>query len=466
MNKDRAHDLAASLRHKMVGTWIVSDLIDFGKSAAVFRASREGQEAAVKIFDRELVERYGKITQLNRIKREISLSTHKHLHLVEIHEGGECDATGHLYIAMEYVDAPSLDLMLDSIPRDSIRKIICEIAQAAQFLETLGIAHRDIKPANIAVSPHRTVLLDLGVVRAIANPGDTDDDDIKRFIGTLQYSPPEFLLRNEEDSMEGWRAVTFYQLGAVLYDLIESRQIFSDSLDPYARLVNAVQHETPLFSATDAPPDLMSLAERCLLKDPEARLKLVSWSDFENKPTETAPRISARERLKERLGSAKRPVVRQDADYHFRRALNGITVEVRDTIRGACVAEDALPPLRVHDLLMRSSNATFTITFSPSPRFGLHAYLTVEFVVELVDLGAKAITIGAIAWLNSSVPDAVEDDPVHEDIYCGLMHAGAIGEAALDFVLPVYERALTQQTTIEKHGGQMPISTTAEEYDE
>ena len=463
MNKDRARDLAAKLKSKKVGSWIVSELINFGKSAAVFRATREGQEAAIKIFDAELVERYGKITQLNRIKREVSLSDYKHPHLVEIYEGGECDATGHLYIAMERIDAPSLDLTLGSIARDSVRKIIREVAQAAQFLESLGIAHRDIKPANIAVSAHRTVLLDLGVVRAIANPGDTDDDDIKRFVGTLQYSPPEFLLRNEEDSTAGWRAVTFYQLGAVLYDLIEARQIFSDSLEPYARLVNAIQHDVPELSASDAPPDLISLAERCLLKDPVARLRLVSWADFKNEPSESAPHVSARQRLKERLGAPKRLTAAQDSDYHLRQVMRGALDEVKDTIRGVLVAEVALPPLRVHDLLTQGSIVGVKVTFSPSPRFGLHVYLAVEFLVDLVDAGAKAITIGAVAWLDTSMPSAGPDSQDHARIYGGLLHASEIGEAALNFVLPIYEQALAQQATIVAAGGQTSLSIAAEE---
>ena len=151
--------------------WTVCDLIDFGKSAAVFAATCDGQDVALKIFDAELVERYGKHTQLNRIAREVSLAAHKHPNLVEIYDGGECLRTGFLYVVMERIDAPSLELALDDIPRNCIRRIMRNVAHAAQFLEKLKIAHRDIKPANIAVTSDKAVLLDLGVIRAIANPG-------------------------------------------------------------------------------------------------------------------------------------------------------------------------------------------------------------------------------------------------------------------------------------------------------
>jgi serine/threonine protein kinase len=69
----------------------------------------------------------------------------------------------------------------------------------------------------------RLVLLDLGVLRPIAGSTLTDANGIQAFVGTLQYSSPEFLLRQEEESLDGWRSLTFYQIGGVLHDLIMRR---------------------------------------------------------------------------------------------------------------------------------------------------------------------------------------------------------------------------------------------------
>ena len=44
-----------------------------GASAVVFAAEKDGREAAVKVFDRELVERVGEETQLARINMELKL---------------------------------------------------------------------------------------------------------------------------------------------------------------------------------------------------------------------------------------------------------------------------------------------------------------------------------------------------------------------------------------------------------
>jgi hypothetical protein len=56
-------------------------------------------------------------------------------------------------------------------------------------------------------------LLDLGVIRPVGIAEITDERQ-RHFIGTLRYSPPELLIREEQDTPEGWRAITFYQLGA------------------------------------------------------------------------------------------------------------------------------------------------------------------------------------------------------------------------------------------------------------
>jgi hypothetical protein len=72
------------------------------------------------------------------------------------------------------------------------------------------------------------MVMDFGVIRPVGEPGITDGDQ-RPFIGTLQYSSPEFLFRTEADTPEGWRALTFYQLGAVLHDLIMRQRIFCGS---------------------------------------------------------------------------------------------------------------------------------------------------------------------------------------------------------------------------------------------
>ena len=433
-----------------MGSWSVQELIDHGKSAAVFRGECEGAECALKIFDTEIVERYGRLTQLKRIERETSLSDHTHPNLVKIYEGGECEHTGHLYIAMERICAPSLASTVSTLPRARIRTIIREVARAARYLEDLGIAHRDIKPDNIAVSERETVLLDLGVLRPIAHPGGTDNGDERPFVGTLQYSPPEFLLRMEEDSLEGWRAVTFYQLGAVLYDMSERKRIFSEFAVPYARMVNAVQNEMPKFLADDVPRDLKHLGERCLLKEPTTRVDLVSWDDFENDPVLASPAEMARQTLTALQKANLRQPRPQDLSMEAQVALEEGTQQIRNIIRNEIVGEQTLPPVTVHDIRQQSSDARFNLSFAPNGPVALDVYFGVEFVVQLLDSNARAFRLNASAWVSKQGIDPLASRGEYTGVYAGLVHPEEIGQSVQDFVLPAFLEALDVQGTVEE----------------
>ena len=251
----RAKRMAEELINQRVGHWHILRYINAGKSAAVFEGEKDGQQCALKIFDPELVERFGKATQLGRIKRELSLIGEHHPHLVKIFDGGECAASGYLYVAMEFIDAPNLGSALTLVPREKIASLLHQIASAARFLEEKQLAHRDIKPDNIAVFPDfsQAVLLDLGVLRPFGDPSLTDDNAMI-FVGTSRYSSPEFLLRNEKDTPEGWRAITFYQLGAVLHDLIMRQPLFKEFSDPPALLVEAVKSDSQRYARTTSLP--------------------------------------------------------------------------------------------------------------------------------------------------------------------------------------------------------------------
>ena len=77
--------------------------------------------------------------------------------------------------------------------------------------------------------PSAMVPLTLACNRAQTHSELTDvphDPKSRYFLGTLRYASPEFLLRREQDSPDGWRAVTTYQIGTVLYEMIHVSRVF------------------------------------------------------------------------------------------------------------------------------------------------------------------------------------------------------------------------------------------------
>ena len=402
MDPVRAERMSRELIGHQVGEWLIHRFLGAGKSAVVFAASKNSQRCALKVFDPELVERFGKAIQLGRIAREKSLIGEHHPHLVQIFDGGECAASGHLYVAMEFIDAPSLGSSLTLAPRDKIATILRQIASAARFLEEKGLAHRDIKPENIAILPDfsRAVILDLGVLRPFGDSSLTDED-ARVFIGTLRYSSPEFLTRTEQDSVEGWRAITFYQLGAVLHDLIMRRPLFQQFSEPFAVLVEAVKSEKPELHADDVAADLLLLAQNCLVKAPDARLTLVSWNDFDMSPS-TKPSVeSARERVRKRALLARAqpgPGGKPSAPSLTAKQLAQCIVEQLDnSIRLECAGSDSFPPMQI---IQRVDGATeVQVIFAPSPDRALPHELSIRFVCGLVDQATMTVSITASAGL-------------------------------------------------------------------
>jgi serine/threonine protein kinase len=401
--------IAARMTGEIVGSavagWQALEFLGAGKSALVLKAQKDGQFAALKIFDPDLIEKYGEATQLARIDREKRLIGQHHPHLVRIFDGGKCPATGLLFVAMEYIPAKDLAQLLQAVPRDKIRPLIAQLAQAGRFLHDQQLAHRDIKPSNIAVSDdfEHLTLLDLGVLRPFGEAGLTDTEG-QHFVGTLQYSSPEFLFRKEEDTPDGWRALAFYQIGAVLHDLIMKTTIFEEDLIPYPRMVEAVKYKSPDLDVPGADQDLVALAKVCLVKDPAIRLKLVSWDSFTTAPPPVTV-ASIKDRVKRKQASTPAAVQQEPGVLSRGLALNELLGRTSTMIRGECRSNvDVFPPVEVHDQPAPDGDTVvFRVAFPAAPEKGLTAAFALLFHIQLLDLGAKIVEVNVAAATSRDV---------------------------------------------------------------
>jgi len=287
--------------------------LGFGGSAAVFRVRTPEKYIALKVYLPEFLSGEGGPAEARRIKLQRGLIGHACASLVQMfcieHENGTC------FIEMEYFPWKDLSKTLTEIPRENIYVLLEQLVASLQFLDKCSLVHRDIKPANILVAPKfdRLVLIDLGVVRDVSVEEDrsdgTDHGSLKPFIATNQYSSPEYLFRTLPPSAELWLALTFYQIGGVLHDLIARKPLFHDAAQTGNRYAvsYAVQTEIPSLDLyADVPGELRALTLHCLTKDPKRRLQLVSWDDF-GRPTDDL------EGLQKRLKNLERNRARQHA---------------------------------------------------------------------------------------------------------------------------------------------------------
>ena len=447
MDLVRAARMATELLGSKIGSWTLVRLLDAGKSAVVFEAKDGSAVCALKIFDPELVERVGTDVQAARIERELALRDKEHPHLVRILDGGQCGRTRLFFVAMEFLLGQPLAKVLQSLPRERIWPLISQVASAARFLEQLNLVHRDIKPDNVFVNDdlQHACLLDLGVIRPIGEPGLTDGGQ-KPFLGTSQYSSPEFLFRTEDDTPDGWRALTFYQLGALLHDLIMRRRIFADHCSPPAALYEAVKSLAPTVEAPDVPPDLILLAKSCLCKDPELRLRLVRWENFDPPSTQVVSvsvvveRIQRREALARGAAAADRLTEMMTQAIHQTREY--VAERVQALVRKECVGSGLFPPVQVVDCGGQAENEVhFVVRFDASAEHALRGCLQVWFHICLISQASILVRVSASSSLSSApLPHTTQIPQLHL-LFEGLLDEGVLGQRIKRFLYSMLDQA-------------------------
>lgn len=319
--------------------------VDSGNSATVYQVQINSRDFALKIYDPKYLTGANRAIELRRIAAQKALKGHSCQPLVGIEEADVVGDTA--FLLMEYVPWPPLSKRLEEIPRGHIRSIVSKVAHAAEYLESKGLVHRDIKPANILVSDNceHVRLVDLGVIRPIDSVEvDATDQGVQRpFVATAQYSSPEYLFRLVEPTPEMWRALSYYQLGGVLHDLITREPLFQAAARTENRyaLAMAVYREVPVIRSADVEAELVALARQCLLKDHVLRLKQVSWARFAAAPIFDADAARARLGLKSGGTNASASLYSMDARHHalaLKRALQSL----RDTLSGV-IADEGYP---------------------------------------------------------------------------------------------------------------------------
>lgn len=125
----------------------------------------------------------------------------------------------HSYIAMEYVEGPTLRTLIESerqtgLPLDRILAVAGGVGAALAHAHALGIVHRDIKPDNIFCHQENTAKVgDFGLAATLRR--QTQLTGAGQAIGTPLYMPPEQFLGHPTDIRSD-----IYSFGVLLYELV------------------------------------------------------------------------------------------------------------------------------------------------------------------------------------------------------------------------------------------------------
>jgi serine/threonine protein kinase len=400
-----------------------------------------------------MVEQYGDGTQEERIQRELLLRSKVHPNLIEIYDGGSEIILGvrYYYVVMEYLPWSNLKDFLPKVGLDMQRSIIRQVALAALFLENNGICHRDIKPENVCISSDgaNAKLLDLGIIRPVRSASITDQE-ARHFIGTLRYAPPEFLFRREKQSIEGFRAITFYQLGGILHDLIMKRPLFEAFSEPYALLVHAVEFEKPRIECLASEHRLADLARCCLLKVPDRRLELVRWEDFLTEPSSADAADEIRAKISKRRALSLGGASTGDAEFAMTldaRLLASFTSKVTATLRRLCADSEIFPRYQLFEKPLEPKGVTSVILyFEPDTKWSPDHHCYTVFEIEQAEDNVFSIRVNAGFARELSSDKIPSGDEEASRIWSGQAESTSLDKAIRDTLMEAVEKFLEIRT--------------------
>src|ERR1700749_2585109 len=201
-----------------------------------------------------------------RFQREAeSAAGLQHPNVVAVSDRGEWEGT--YYIAMQYVEGPTLKQLIDSgITVEQGVAVIRQVLQAAGYAHRHGIVHRDLKPQNVIVDPEgKAVVTDFGIARA----GVSEITQTGSVMGTPHYLSPE-----QAQGFEVTAVSDLYSIGVMLYETLTGRVPFEgESAVAVAMKQVSQMPQRPSSVQPRVSPALDAVVMRALEKDPGQRFQ-------------------------------------------------------------------------------------------------------------------------------------------------------------------------------------------------
>ena len=254
---------------KKFGRFEAEGVIGKGGMGVVIRAKDHviGRAVAIKVLRMEEdVGSQAAEALRSRFEQEFrSAGTLSHPSIVTIYDVGQEEEL--TYIAMELVEGPSLQRILESgevLSLDEILTITGDLSEGLDHAHAAGIIHRDIKPANILFSKERRAkITDFGVAKVRS----MDITMTGTLVGTPGYMSPEQILGKKISG-----ASDQFSLAVMVYQMLTGRLPFHAN-EP-ATVLYKIAHEEPQPPHglnPNLPQALSPVLLRALAKDPQER---------------------------------------------------------------------------------------------------------------------------------------------------------------------------------------------------
>ncbi|MBT8493882.1 MAG: serine/threonine protein kinase [Deltaproteobacteria bacterium] len=253
----------------LAGRYQLGSELGRGASATVYRAydPRLKRPVALKILDHKTSDDDDR----RRFVREArALAQIRHPNVAEVYDVGS--GVGFDYLAMELIDGPSLEEVLESAPLPLASRFLpwlIDIAAGLDAVHAAGLIHRDVKPANVRIASDRAVLVDFGLAFSdLQEAGDLARiTQANMMVGTPCYLSPEQIRGSSVEA-----AADVYAFGCLIYQVLVGSPPFEGEI---AEIFAKHLHLPPVPPADccDRPvdPELNGLVMAMLAKDAKGR---------------------------------------------------------------------------------------------------------------------------------------------------------------------------------------------------
>jgi Tol biopolymer transport system component len=262
------------LEGRRIGPYQLASRIGAGGMGEVYRAHdvKLARDVAIKVLPPLFTADAERLARFEREARVLAALNHPHIGAIY----GLEESAGVTALVLELVEGQTLSERIAAapVPIAEALPIARQIAEALESAHERGIIHRDLKPANVKLTPEGTAkVLDFGL--ATIEPGaDTrveSPPDATRtgvIAGTAPYMSPEQARGKRVD-----KRADIWAFGCVLYELLTGARAFSGetTTDVLVAVVDREPDFTALPPAT--PVSIRRLLARCLVKDPNRRLR-------------------------------------------------------------------------------------------------------------------------------------------------------------------------------------------------
>jgi serine/threonine-protein kinase len=295
-----------------LGAYEILSLLGSGGMGEVYRARdlRLNRDVAIKVLLADVATDADRLARFSREAQVLASLNHPNIaHIHGLEEWSNAPA-----LVMEIVEGATLSDRIEQgpIPVADTLLMARQIADALEAAHEQGIIHRDLKPANIKVRDDGAVkILDFGLAKAL-DPVSTPNLSATRsptlsihatqagiILGTAAYMSPEQARGKPVD-----KRTDIWAFGCVVYEMLTGRRAFPG--DDVTDTIVAVVSKEPAWEALPRGASrLRPLIERCLKKDPRARLRdigearlqiddVLAAADGDAAPTTQPPSRSAR----------------------------------------------------------------------------------------------------------------------------------------------------------------------------